>query len=136
MALGGSRCPATFPPPRIQLAVFRSEDGNRLRDIESLWCILCTEALHLIWKLRCERVIQNEGREFSDREIINRFYAVLDARLTLDRRTAAIAVGKKALRATEPEVERIWHAILENGKNLPPKWVVDSGVLVGIKRGR
>ncbi|KAI0714822.1 hypothetical protein C8Q76DRAFT_618150 [Earliella scabrosa] len=115
-------------------AVFRTEEGARLRNTEKLWCIMCTEALHLIWKLRCERVIQNEGREFTQREVINRFFAALDARLTLDRRTAAIASGKKALRATE--VEQIWIPVLENGKDLPPKWVVDVGVLVGIKRGR
>ncbi len=114
-------------------AVFKSEDGSRKAHKEHLWCILCTEALHLIWKLRCERAIQNGGKDFSEREIANRYYATLVSRLNLDRRTAAMTRGKRALKAND--VESIWLPILENSQNLPPKWVVDSGVLVGIKRG-
>ncbi len=114
--------------------IFKTQDGQRKPATEKLWCILCTEALHLIWKLRCERVIQNEGKEFTENEIANRFYASLDFRLNLDRRTAAIAKGKKSLRPHE--VEKIWLPIIADGCNLPPKWVVDNGVLVGIKRGR
>ncbi len=115
-------------------AVFKTSGGARRTAIESLWCILCTEAVHLIWKLRCERVIQKEGAEFTTNEVVNRFYAVLDSRLNLDRRTAARArgLGKKALKPSD--VERIWLPIIDHKENLPPKWVVDSGVLVGIKR--
>ncbi len=115
-------------------AVFRAQTGSRKGVIESLWCILCTEALHLIWKLRCERVIQNEGAEFTEIEITNRYYATMDPRLNLDRRTAVRACGRKALKPQE--VERIWLPILANASELPPKWVGDNGVLVGIKRGR
>ncbi len=115
-------------------AVFKSEDGRRRPAAENLWCILCTEAAHLIWKLRCERVIQKEGEEHSNIEVTNRLYAALDSRLTLDRRTAAIARGRKALKPQD--VERIWSPIIEHKDSLPPRWVVDSGVLVGIKRGR
>ncbi len=32
-------------------AVFKSSNGARKTAMEQLWCILCTEALHLIWKL-------------------------------------------------------------------------------------
>ncbi|TFK80162.1 hypothetical protein K466DRAFT_638221 [Polyporus arcularius HHB13444] len=115
-------------------AVFKTEDGTRRTDMENLWCILCTEAGHLIWKLRCERVIQHGGAEFTKREITNRFYAALDARLTLDRRVAAMASSKRALKPDD--VERIWMPVLDNSKELPPNWVVQSGVLVGIRRGR
>ncbi|TFK89514.1 ribonuclease H-like protein [Polyporus arcularius HHB13444] len=115
-------------------AVFKTADGSRKCAIESLWCILSTEALHLIWKLRCERVIQNEGKEFTEREITNRFYMTLDTRLNLDRRTAALAKGRKSLKPHE--VERIWLPIIDKKESLPPKWVIDGGVLVGIKRGR
>ncbi|TFK85083.1 ribonuclease H-like protein [Polyporus arcularius HHB13444] len=115
-------------------AVFRNADGAQSAALEQLWCILSTEALHLIWRLRCERVIQNEGRNFTESEVANRFYAAMDARLDLDRRTAAIAHGRKALR--QKDVERIWLPVIGNDKELPPKWVVDSGILVGIKRGK
>ncbi|TFK80515.1 hypothetical protein K466DRAFT_636861 [Polyporus arcularius HHB13444] len=115
-------------------AVFKSDEGSRKPALENLWCILCTEALHLIWKLRCERVIQRDGEEFTEAEITNRYYAAMDARLSLDRRTAAMAKGKRALKPAD--VERIWLPILESGQDLPPRWVTSSGVLVGIKRGR
>ncbi len=114
--------------------VVTTAEGARKTAIEQLWCILCTEALHLVWKLRCERVIQNDGRQFSEAEITNRFYSTMDSRLCLDRRTAAIARGKRSLKPTD--VERIWRPIIEDGQNLPPRWVTNSGVLVGIKRGR
>ncbi len=115
-------------------AVFKTRDGNRRTSVENLWCILCTETLHLIWKLRCERVIQKEGAEFTENEITNRFYATLESRLSLDRRTAAQARSKKALKPQD--VERIWLPVIDNNEELPPKWVVNYGVLVGIKRGR
>ncbi len=115
-------------------AVFRTDKGTRLPATEQLWCILCTEALHLIWKLRCERVIQRGGEEFTENEVTNRYYSTMDSRLSLDRRTAAMAKGKRSLKPQD--VERIWRPVLENADNLPPKWVTNSGVLVGIKRGR
>ncbi len=115
-------------------AVFKAENGCRKVYTEQLWCILCTETLHLIWKLRCERVIQNGGAEFTVNKITNRYYATLEARLMLDRRTAMMGRGKKALRPQD--VERIWLPVLEVGDGLPPKWVGNNGVLVGIKRGR
>ncbi len=115
-------------------AVFKTSEGNRKTYIEQLWCILCTEALHLIWKLRCGRVIQNEGADFQPSEITNRFYSTLDSRIDLDRRTAMMSKGKRSLKTAD--VARIWIPVLENGNNLPPKWVGDRGVLVGIKRGR
>ncbi len=115
-------------------AVFKAADGTREVATENLWCIICTEALHLIWKLRCERVIQKEGKEFTESEITNRFYSTLESRLNLDRRTAAMSRGKRALKPND--VVRIWSPIIENGSQLPPKWVTNSGVLVGIKRGR
>ncbi len=115
-------------------AVFTTPEGTRRTSIESLWTILCTEALHLIWKLRCERVIKNQGEEFTRNEVTNRYFSTMDSRLSLDRRTAAIAKGKKALKAQD--VRRIWQPVLEDTSNLPTEWVTDSGVLVGIKRGR
>ncbi len=114
-------------------AIFESGTGSRQTALEQLWCILCTETLHLIWKIRCERVIQREGEEFTVNEITNRFYAAMDSRLDLDRRTAAKARGKRALKPRD--VERIWGPVIDDRQNLPQKWVKNSGVLVGIKGG-
>ncbi len=89
----------------------RGTNGVRKPALEHLWCIVCSEAIHLIWKLRCERVIQHEGKDFSVEEITNRYYAAMNSRLDLDRRTAALATpGKKALKPQD--VERIWMPIL------------------------
>ncbi len=115
-------------------AVIKTTGGHRKPAAEALWCILCTEALHLVWKLRCERVIQKDGADFTANEVTNRFYSTIDSRLNLDRRTAAISRGKRSLKPQD--VERIWLPVIEDGSDLPPKWVVNNGVLVGIKRGR
>ncbi|KAI0710983.1 hypothetical protein C8Q76DRAFT_572527, partial [Earliella scabrosa] len=111
-----------------------TDDGKRRPWTEKLWAVLCSESLHLVWKLRCERVIQNEGAEHSEAEIENRWRAAVNARLTLDRRTAARAIGRKALNAER--VAKIWGPVVEGLDRLPKEWVLDCGVLVGIKRGR
>ncbi|KAI1792646.1 hypothetical protein LXA43DRAFT_887218 [Ganoderma leucocontextum] len=115
-------------------AVFMTDGGARKSSVESLWTILWSESVHLVWKLRCERVIRNEGADFSDQEIENRWYAAIDRRLTLDRRTSVLNRSKKGLTASK--VSQIWGPIIENFSNLPTGWVGNSGVLVGIKRGR
>ncbi|KAI0832655.1 hypothetical protein BC628DRAFT_1407083 [Trametes gibbosa] len=115
--------------------VFRSgvSDGRMIAS-ERRWTILATESLYLVWKLRCERVIQNDGRDFSAAEVENRWYATINQRLMLDRKASATYLGKRALK---PEmVEATWLPVLEHNRDLPPNWVGDGGVLVGIKRGR
>ncbi|KAI0822878.1 hypothetical protein BC628DRAFT_1411930 [Trametes gibbosa] len=101
---------------------------------ENRWAILAIESARLIWKLRCERVIANDGAEFTKREVQNRWHAEINRRLTLDRRVAALLLGKKRKRRIQL-VEEIWSPLLEDERSLPPRWVTDSGVLVGIKRG-
>ena len=115
-------------------AVLESDDGERKPSAEALWTILMTESLYLIWKLRCERVIQNDKQEFTILEVIRRWYAALDRRLELDRRSCAGFLGRSALKADA--VACIWGPVLQASGELPQNWVTDSGVLVGIKRGR
>ncbi|KAH9895285.1 hypothetical protein C8Q73DRAFT_645141, partial [Cubamyces lactineus] len=95
--------------------------GVRMVDRERLWTILATEAVYLIWKLRCERVIQNEGREFTNAEIENKWFATINRRLALDRWATAPFLEKKA--KDPEEVEATWSVILENTNCLPPNWV-------------
>ena len=113
----------------------KNPTGSRDTLAEKRWAILAIESAHLIWKLRCERVISRSGRHFSEQEVTNRWFSALDRRLSLDRRTAALVQGKKRSRWAKL-VDGIWRPVLENSDNLPPEWVTNSGVLVGIKGGR
>ncbi|KAH9937787.1 uncharacterized protein BXZ73DRAFT_44606 [Epithele typhae] len=77
---------SVFASPLLQ-----HEGGTKIStDEKNLWTILSSEAVHLIWKLRCERVIRNEKAEFSKEEVAARWKACISARLNLDRRTAAL----------------------------------------------
>ncbi|KAI0360309.1 hypothetical protein OH77DRAFT_1393583 [Trametes cingulata] len=109
-----------------------STEGRRLTNLENLWTVLLTEATYLIWKLRCERVIQNGGQEFTEAEVENRWYALLGHRLDLDRRSAARHLGKRALKPED--VEAMWLPVIEHGSYLVPGWATNGGVLVGIGR--
>ncbi|OJT03797.1 Transposon TX1 uncharacterized 149 kDa protein, partial [Trametes pubescens] len=80
---------------------FQTGNGGRLHATENLWTILWTESTYLVWKLRCERVIANDGKQFTVEEVVNRWHTTVNARLTLDRNATAEALGKRALR---PEV--------------------------------
>ncbi|KAF8236317.1 hypothetical protein L208DRAFT_1530539 [Tricholoma matsutake] len=60
------------------LADFKSEKGKKLHGKNCLFEILVTESVHLIWKLRCEKVIKFEGdpdKFHSPDEIHNRWVA-------------------------------------------------------------
>lgn len=112
-----------------------SEDGVRKPTAEKRWATLAIESARLIWKLRCERVIANAGAEFSEQEVRNRWCAEVDRRLSLERRVVALTPGRKRGRRAKA-LDAIWRPLLERPEDLPIDWVVDSGVLVGIKRGR
>ncbi|KAH9852135.1 hypothetical protein C2E23DRAFT_731757 [Lenzites betulinus] len=96
---------------------------------EKRWTAVATETAYVIWKLRCERVIQNEGRNFSDQEVEARWRSAMNRRLTLDRDAAAPRIGKAALK--RGEIEQIWSPLLEI--NTPANWMEKYGVLVGIR---
>ncbi|KAH9930410.1 uncharacterized protein BXZ73DRAFT_6922, partial [Epithele typhae] len=117
-------------------AEIKMRNGKRNHDAEKRWAILVSETAYLIWKLRCERVIANDGEELSEREIVNRWYATIDRRLTLDRRVASLTESDKKRKALIASVERVWGKLLEDSESLRHDWVTNSGVLVGIKRGR
>ncbi len=73
-------------------------EGGQRTAIEHLWCILCTEALHLVWKLWCQRVVRNDGSDFTEDEVTYSSYMTLESQLSLDRCMAVLyATVKKAL---------------------------------------
>ncbi|KAL1738377.1 hypothetical protein HDZ31DRAFT_14167, partial [Schizophyllum fasciatum] len=109
----------------------KGEDGARKHGLERLWTIIISESAHLIWRMRCERVIQNEGRRFSKLEVRNRWRSVINHRFDLDRRMTSSRFGKKAIRATI--VDSTWESVINDYENLPPNWIGNCGVLVGIR---
>ncbi|KAH9849471.1 hypothetical protein C2E23DRAFT_839328, partial [Lenzites betulinus] len=90
--------------------VIRNNNKERDTDAENLWKVLITESAYGIWKMRCERVIQNEGKSFTENEVENRWYGMINRRLTLDRNTTAKHLGKRSL--DKEEVRRMWQPIL------------------------
>ena len=115
-------------------ASFPTSEGAPKPARERLWTILIAESAHLIWKLRCERVIKREGLAFNEAEVRTRWKAIIELRLDMDRRlTSRRRYGHQALSASL--VEGTWTPVLRDRESLPTKWVTDIGVLVGIQGG-
>ncbi|KAJ7683356.1 hypothetical protein B0H17DRAFT_941990, partial [Mycena rosella] len=92
--------------------------------------ILISESAFLIWRLRCERVIQ-EKDPASAREIHNRWLRTINNRLGLDRAmTNEGRYGKRAIKKSL--VLKTWRKTLKNERNLPKDWIWETEVLVGI----
>ncbi|KAH8071051.1 hypothetical protein BXZ70DRAFT_1003067 [Cristinia sonorae] len=114
-------------------AVFTNEtterpDAGRGR----LYRILMSEAAKLIWNLRNERVIQKDGRSFSQQEVYNRWKRSIINRLQLDCRSSnSQRYGKKAI--SVKSVKNTWSKVIEKYDDLPTDWVQKGGVLVGIE---
>lgn len=115
-------------------ATFSKSSGKRDGAAGALWVTLASESLYLIWKLRCERVIQNDGAEPSIRVVENRWFSTIDQHLDLDRRVAAMSQSKQA--AKRKKVESTWQKILVEPDCSPRTGAANTGVLVGIRRVR
>lgn len=96
-----------------------------------LFSIIVPEAARLIWRLRCERVIDRENEQFTQLEIHNRWKAILNRRLTIERHATASKYGRCAL--PKDRVKETWEGLLENERDLPVDWLEATGVLVGIE---
>ncbi|KAG1846174.1 hypothetical protein C8R48DRAFT_664350 [Suillus tomentosus] len=96
--------------------------------------VLISESAHLIWTLRCERVIRETTH--SEENIEKRWLNIIDHRLQLDR---AIANRTRRDRKTTMKVKNTWSDIIHDTlHNQPPPddWVTNQEVLVGIKLPR
>ncbi|KAK0502693.1 hypothetical protein EDD18DRAFT_1063755, partial [Armillaria luteobubalina] len=94
--------------------------------------IVITEAAHLIWRLRNERVIQREGNgTASDQEIRNKFLYAMNDRLQIDLASLKRKKQKKRGISTE-SVLRTWSGVVKNEQDLPEDWTGTAGVLVGM----
>ena len=59
---------------------------------------MISESAYLIWKIRCERVIQMEGEEILSNKINNRWIESMNARLDLDHKMAQPKYEKNPFR--------------------------------------
>ncbi|KAJ7122676.1 hypothetical protein C8R43DRAFT_1099003 [Mycena crocata] len=95
-----------------------------------LFRIIVSESAHLIWRLRCERVIQ-EKAPASHNEIDNRWLRGINNRLRIDcELTNEYKYGKRSLQ--KEVVLKTWCRTLKNENELPQDWTRETGVLVGI----
>ncbi len=98
-----------------------------------LFRILLTESVHLIWRLRCHRVIECENNPEiwpTNLHVVNKWRAVMNRRLRLDCALAALRYGKRGL--DRKLVIGTWRGILADEDRLPEDWTKRAGVLVGI----
>ena len=120
----GSICPPGIAQPG------RPEADQALeripRGATRLLQILISESAHLIWVLRCERVIQEHTHTPS--EIRHRWLRAINARLTDDK---IIATHIKRDEETMRKVKNTWEHVLKKQQDLPSDWITSPEVLVG-----
>ncbi|KAE9390539.1 hypothetical protein BT96DRAFT_833264, partial [Gymnopus androsaceus JB14] len=98
-----------------------------------LWKILISESAYLIWTLRCERVIANEGRAFIARVVTNKWVKMINERLDLDCRMTHHRYGTKAL--AKGLVIHTWKGTLRNEETLAEDWTKGKRGFSGYYRG-
>ena len=92
--------------------------------------ILISEATHLIWVIRCERVIQ--GRPHPEGEIDQRWTRAINKRLTDDK---IIATKSPKGKKYDRKVRATWEEVLRSQGALPNDWTHHSEYLVGSRHG-
>ena len=114
------------PPTRRARQMIQSTPITNTRGASRLLQILISEAAHLTWVLRCERVIQEITH--SAEEAQKRWYKAINRRLTDDKITATM------IKRHEPFtqlVEATWEETLKKSSDLPTGWITHREVLVG-----
>ncbi|KAJ7049615.1 hypothetical protein C8F01DRAFT_1222526 [Mycena amicta] len=114
------------------LAVFRDANGKELKGSSRLYKILLSESVFLIWKIRCEVVIQDDGVPKHEAKIHNRWLAIINERLEMDKSlTNRRRFGK--IHSIHPRlVLDTWRDTLADETQLPDDWIRQDGVLVGM----
>ncbi|TFK91864.1 hypothetical protein K466DRAFT_573408 [Polyporus arcularius HHB13444] len=94
--------------------------------------IMVVEGAHLIWRMRCERVIEWEDapdKSRSTNEVRMRYWAAVNKRMELDRSLVYTRVtGRKPKKKVVLET---WRSVLAGREDLPQDWSEVPGVLVG-----
>ncbi|KAF9058521.1 hypothetical protein BDP27DRAFT_1240826, partial [Rhodocollybia butyracea] len=63
---------------------FHNTKGEKIPGAQRLFTILMSECMHLIWRLRCDSVIDRGGEEISIEEAYNKLKQALNKRLQQD----------------------------------------------------
>ena len=107
------------------------------KPLARLWRIMVSESAHLIWRMRCERVIghaDDEDWQHSQEEIAARWMATMNSRLRRDVEGTDKKYGRIALKGNL--VSNTWRELIANGTALPEGWIKKKKkVLVGIDPG-
>jgi hypothetical protein len=90
--------------------------------------LFLSEAAHLVWVLRCERVIQETN--IDERGISTRWHRAINDRLTTDRITA---YQTRRDHQYTKLMKLTWKKILKQNGTLPVNWFQNREVLVGIR---
>ncbi|TFK78377.1 hypothetical protein K466DRAFT_614661 [Polyporus arcularius HHB13444] len=104
--------------------------GKRMPGLDRLCRIVLTESTHLVWKLRCERVIQRDNdpeQWHTEKEVAGRWRKAVLRRYALDNLLTHRRFGKKGTRANK--LEATWGDIF---RDCTEDTVPRSGVLVGM----
>jgi hypothetical protein len=138
----GHRCPnvtigtilgigqMSFPENRRQLANENNTATTKMWGWTRLLQILISEASHLVWILRCERVIHMEKRQHTDQEVNTRWKRIINDRLTTDRITATKIERDKNFTKL-PVVDATWKQTLEQQGSRTRTGCNDVRFLVG-----
>ncbi|KAF5371874.1 hypothetical protein D9615_006992 [Tricholomella constricta] len=112
-----------------QIAEITNERGKLKKGRTRLYRILMAESLYLIWKLRCERIIQNDNTAHSKPEIRARWWKAINDRLEIDKQMTQKNLKNKAIPTRL--VLSTWTGIIQDEQRLPDDWTGIRGVLVG-----
>jgi hypothetical protein len=118
-------------PIRREDQIRRDQDQqylNRCKPPTRLLRLLISETAHLVWVLRCERVIQPVNPPITDQQIRGRWLRALNDRLTCDR---IIATKIKRDKNYTNLVKNTWEPLLRKQGDLPDDWMNNREVLVG-----
>ncbi|KAI0341943.1 hypothetical protein BDW22DRAFT_1441667 [Trametopsis cervina] len=129
------------PIPALSMGLIMGVNLSCLRDVNlaprpgttRLFQIVVTESLHLIWRLRCERVIEfdsDRSRWPTPSRIRREWYTSLDKRLALDMALTSRAIQPSRGLSTTLALAT-WSGTLEREADLPENWIYSTGVLVG-----
>ena len=105
-----------------------SRPSLRQRGATRLLQITISEATHLIWVLRCERVIQEKTH--SNREVGSRWYKAINRRLTNEK--IIVTIIKKKDKPFTQLVKATWEGTLKKQSDLLDEWIKNHEVLVGM----
>jgi hypothetical protein len=114
------------PPNEHQRIPAQPPRTGHIQGVSRLLHILILVSAHLIWVLRCERVIQ--GRQHRETEIRARWLRATNARLTNDRITATRIKCEKGFTNL---IVNTWEQVLQKERDLPNDFLCNREVLVG-----